>query len=49
MGWAWNLEPHGVARFMGPVVAIMGRRSEHRIWTSLKWLLESRTVYQQPG
>jgi uncharacterized protein YndB with AHSA1/START domain len=48
MRWAWNVEPHGVARFMAPVVAIMGRRSEHRIWTSLKRLLESRTVYQLP-
>jgi uncharacterized protein YndB with AHSA1/START domain len=43
MRWAWNLEPHGVVRFMTPVVATMGRRSERRIWTSLKRLLESQT------
>ena len=43
MHWAWDLEPHGVARFLAPVVAIMGRRSEHRIWANLKRLLESRT------
>jgi hypothetical protein len=28
MRWSWNLEPHGVLRFMGPVVAAMGRRQE---------------------
>lgn len=42
MRWSWNLEPHGLLRLMGPVVAIMGRRQERRIWTSLKQLLESR-------
>ena len=33
MIWSWNLEPHGVLRFLGPVVAAMGRRQERRIWT----------------
>jgi carbon monoxide dehydrogenase subunit G len=42
MRWAWDLEPRGVLRFMGPVVAKMGRRSERRIWTSLKRLLEAQ-------
>jgi uncharacterized protein YndB with AHSA1/START domain len=40
MRWSWNLEPHGVLRFMGPLVARMGRRQEQRIWTGLKHLLE---------
>ena len=42
MRWSWNLEPHGVLRFMGPVVAAMGRRQERRIWTSLKQRLEAK-------
>ena len=44
MRWSWNLEPHGVLRIMGPVVAAIGRRQERRTWTSLKRLLESRAV-----
>ena len=42
MRWSWNLEPHGILRFMGPLVALMGRRQEQRIWTGLKHLLEGR-------
>ncbi len=41
MRWSWNLQPHGVLKFMGPLVASMGRRQELRIWTSLKRLLET--------
>ena len=44
MRWHWNLRPNGVLRFMGPLVASMGRRQERRIWTELKRLLESRAV-----
>jgi len=40
MRWSWELEPRGVLKLMGPVVAWMGRRQELRIWTSLKGLLE---------
>jgi hypothetical protein len=40
MSWLWDLQPHGVLRFFGPVIAVMGRRQERRIWTSLKRLLE---------
>lgn len=42
MRWHWDLRPEGFLRFMGPLVAIMGRRQERRIWTGLKRLLESR-------
>jgi uncharacterized protein YndB with AHSA1/START domain len=41
MRWSWDLEPHGVLRFVGPIVAGMGRRQERRIWTSMKHLLEA--------
>jgi uncharacterized protein YndB with AHSA1/START domain len=43
MRWSWDLEPHGVLRFMRPIVASMGRRQERRIWTNLKQLLETRS------
>ena len=42
MRWHWDLRPNGALRFMGPLVASMGRRQERRIWTGLKRLLESR-------
>jgi hypothetical protein len=42
MRWSWDLEPHGVLRFFGPLVALMGRRQEQRIWTGLKHLLEGQ-------
>jgi uncharacterized protein YndB with AHSA1/START domain len=44
MRWSWSLEPHGALRFMGPLVALMGRRHEQRIWTGLKHLLEGRVA-----
>jgi hypothetical protein len=44
MRWHWDLRPNGVLRFMGPLVASMGRRQERRIWTGLKRLLESRAI-----
>ena len=44
MRWHWDLRPNGVLRFMGPLVASIGRRQERRIWTGLKRLLESRAV-----
>ncbi len=40
MRWAGKIEPHGMLRLMGPLVAWMGRRQELRIWTGLKGLLE---------
>lgn len=49
MRWHWDLRPNGVLRFMGPLVASMGRRQERRIWTGLKRLLESRTGPQLPS
>lgn len=42
MLWSWDLRPHGVLRFLGPLVAVMGRRQERRIWTQMKLLLEEQ-------
>jgi hypothetical protein len=39
---SWELEPRGILKLMGPLVAWMGRRQELRIWTSLKGLLEGQ-------
>lgn len=40
MTWHWDLKPRGLMRWLGPLVTLMGRRQEQRIWTSLKSLLE---------
>jgi hypothetical protein len=43
MSWAWDVEPHGCMRLLGPFVARMSRRNEERIWASPKNLLKRRT------
>lgn len=43
MQWSWDVEPQGVLKVMTPLVALMGRRQEQRIWTGLKHLLEGQT------
>lgn len=40
MRWSGDLEPRGILKLMGPIVARMGRRQETRIWAGLKQLLE---------
>lgn len=42
MRWSWDLRPKGWLRFLGPVVRVMGERSERRIWEGLKRHLEER-------
>ena len=41
MRWSWDVQQRGALKFMGPVVAAVGRRQERRIWRGLKRLLES--------
>ena len=41
MRWVWDLEPHGVMRFLGPLVRRMGDRQERQVWTGLKRFMES--------
>lgn len=41
MRWSWDVQAHGPLRFLGPVVASLGRRQERRIWSGLKHLLEA--------
>ena len=44
MRWSGEIEPHGMLKLMGPMVAWMGRRQELRIWTGLKALLEGKVA-----
>jgi hypothetical protein len=41
MGWSRELQPKGVFRLMGPIIARMGRRQEAEIWAGLKRYMES--------
>jgi hypothetical protein len=40
MKWVWDLEPHGMMRFLGPLVRWIGGRQERRVWTGLKRFME---------
>ena len=40
MRWSWQVETPGGVRLIAPLLAWMGRRQEHTVWTSLKRLLE---------
>ena len=41
MRWEWDVRPHGPLKLMGPLVGIIGRRQERRVWGNLKQLLDS--------
>jgi uncharacterized membrane protein len=43
MRWAWQVEMPGRMKILAPLIVRMGRRQEHRIWSSLKRLLEDQT------
>jgi uncharacterized membrane protein len=49
MRWAWDLEPHGGLKLMGPMITLMGRRQERTIWTSLKRVLEAPETSISPA
>jgi uncharacterized membrane protein len=40
MEWDWKVRPKGWLRLLGPLFGLLGRRSERRIWSGLKELLE---------
>jgi uncharacterized protein YndB with AHSA1/START domain len=42
MSWSWSLHPTGPMRLLTPLLAMVGRRNERRIWTGLKHHPESR-------
>ena len=39
--WSWDVTPHGLLRFVTPLIAHLGRRQERRVWTGLKEFLEA--------
>ena len=40
MRWSWDVRPRGAARFLGPLVGVVGRRQERACWEGLKRYLE---------
>jgi Polyketide cyclase / dehydrase and lipid transport len=49
MRWAWDLEPHGRLKLMGPLITLMGRRQERTLWTSMKRVLEAAETAVTPA
>jgi hypothetical protein len=43
MHWEWDVEPRGLFKPFGSIVAWMGRRQERRIWANLKRYLEAQS------
>jgi hypothetical protein len=41
MSWSWTVTPTRFARVLAPLVGLLGRRQEQRIWTGLKHHLEA--------
>lgn len=41
MTWEWDVRPAGAMRLLSPIVTLIGRRQEERIWSALKSHLES--------
>lgn len=46
MLWSWELEPRGLFKLVGPVIASVGRRQERATWASLKRFLEEQGTPQ---
>ena len=46
MTWDWDVRTTGGLKVLSPLVALMGRRQERRIWTALKHRLEARRPAQ---
>lgn len=47
MSWDWDVRTSGGLQVLSPLVALMGRRQERRIWTALKRRLEARWPAQR--
>ena len=44
MRWSWQVESPGAMKLVAPLVVVLGRRQERRIWGRLKRLLEDRVA-----
>ena len=40
--WAWDVQPKGAFKLLGPITARMGRSQEQAIWTGLKDFMEAQ-------
>lgn len=40
MRWSWQVETPGPMKLISPLVTVLGRRQERRIWSQLKRVLE---------
>jgi hypothetical protein len=50
MSWSWNLHPRGaLVWLLRPLVGLIGRRNERRIWSSLKHYLEGPADDREPA
>ena len=43
MRWSWQIETQGPMKLISPLLIVLGRRQERRIWGQLKRLLEQET------
>lgn len=41
LAWDWDLTLEGVGKVLSPLVGVLGRRQERRVWTGLRDYLES--------
>jgi uncharacterized protein YndB with AHSA1/START domain len=41
LSWSWDLQPKGLFRVMGPLIARIGSRQEAETWAGLKRYMES--------
>jgi len=48
LSWDWDVEAGGRARFLDPLVAVIGRRQERAGWGGLKLYMESEAAGQPP-
>lgn len=42
--WSWDFRPRGGLRLLGPLVGVMGRRMERKVWADMKKHLEATTM-----
>jgi hypothetical protein len=45
--WAWEIEPHGALRLIGPLLGVLGRRQEERVCAALRDHLEQRALSER--
>lgn len=44
MRWSWDVKPRGIFKLMTPLIGLMGKSQEERIWGDLKHYLEAQEM-----